>query len=257
MYIGTAQPLPSPPKRIVSLVPSITELLFSLGLAEETAGITKFCVRPNEWFRNKKRIGGTKTVNIEKVRQLKPDLVIANKEENVKEQVDILAAEFPVLLTDVGNLDDALRMIGDIGRLTGRALKAAEIAGKISSLFASLPVSAKPLPAAYLIWREPYMCAGGDCFINDMLNRAGFRNVFSQLARYPVITPDMLRESGCSYLLLSSEPYPFKEKHILELREILPTARIKLVDGEIFSWYGSRLLDAPAYFTRLTGALKA
>src|SRR4051812_42104384 len=108
------------PKRIVSVVPSQTELLYHLGLNEEVLGITKFCIHPQEWFRSKTRVGGTKTLNLETIRQLQPDLILANKEENEKDQIEALANEFPVWVTDVTNLNEAVQMIAAIGKLTGK-----------------------------------------------------------------------------------------------------------------------------------------
>lgn len=239
------------PQRIISLVPSQTELLYHLGLDAETIGITRFCVHPQAWFKTKLRIGGTKTVNIEKVRQLKPDLIIANKEENVKEQIEELAKDFPVWLTDVNNLSDALQMIADIGILTGRSLAANDLTDRISKAFGAIPKIEKPVKTAYLIWRKPYMAAGSDTFINDMLQQCSFENIFLNESRYPEVNIAKLQAANCELLLLSSEPYSFKQKHIDELTSLLPGTGIVLADGEFFSWYGSRLLQAPAYFKHL------
>jgi ABC-type Fe3+-hydroxamate transport system substrate-binding protein len=239
-------------QRIVSLVPSQTELLHYLGLEAETVGITKFCIHPQQWFATKARVGGTKTVNIPAVEALRPTLIIANKEENVKEQVEALAEKFPVWLTDVNTLEDALQMIADIGALTGTATRAKTLAGEISRYFSLLQQQqSRPVKTAYLIWRKPYMAAGGGTFINDMLSRCGFYNVLKDIARYPEVTIAQLVNTGCEMLLLSSEPYPFKQAHIDELLQAMPGTKILLVDGEMFSWYGSRLLLAPRYFLQI------
>ena len=244
------------PKRIVSLVPSQTELLFDLGLDAETIGITKFCVHPPGWFKTKERVGGTKTVNMDKVHQLKPDLIIANKEENVKEQIEELAKDCPVWLTDVNNFDDALKMIADIGTLTGKSAATTAIINNISKGFKSIPKIEKPVKTAYLIWRKPYMTIGGDTFINDMLLQCGFENIFADKTRYPEIKSGDLQTANCQLLLLSSEPYPFKQKHIDELSSQLPNTKIILADGEFFSWYGSRMLQSPAYFKQLIAQIQ-
>ncbi|MET0464340.1 MAG: helical backbone metal receptor [Chitinophagaceae bacterium] len=241
----------TPPQRIISLVPSQTELLADLGLEAQVAGITKFCIHPKEWFRSKSRIGGTKTLNIELIRSLQPDLIIANKEENVKEQVEELASFFPVWVSDVNNLEDALSMINEIGSITQTAAAAARIMAGVRQSFNLLPVYAIPRKAAYLIWKDPYMTVGSDTFIHSMLRAAGFENVFGDQTRYPVVDVADIKRSGCDYLFLSSEPYPFKQKHIEELQSLLPGVKIMLVDGEMFSWYGSRLLYAAEYFRRL------
>lgn len=246
------------PKRIISLVPSQTELLYDLGLDEETIGITKFCIHPAEWFRNKTRVGGTKTVNKAIIDLLRPDLIIANKEENVKEQVDELAAEYPVWVTDVNNLNDAQQMIRDIGELTNKRENALSITESINLNFLELSEQKttnrkQETKTAYLIWKSPYIAAAGDTFIHDMLNRCGFSNIFAHRRRYPEIKVSELQAANCQLLLLSSEPYPFKQEHLDELAQALPGTRILLVDGEPFSWYGSRLLHSPAYFRELIG----
>jgi ABC-type Fe3+-hydroxamate transport system substrate-binding protein len=235
------------PKRIVSLVPSQTELLYDLGLDECVVGITKFCVHPKAWFRSKQRVGGTKTVKLDVVTALQPDLILANKEENVQEQVEALRNIAPVWTSDISNLAETLDMIQAVGALTDTAATATTILERINNSFAALSGTSQR-KAAYLIWRDPYMTAGGDTFISDMLQYCGCTNVFAHQQRYPAITLEDIRESGADTVLLSSEPFPFKEKHIDEISAALPGTKVLLVDGEMFSWYGSRLLHAPAYF---------
>ncbi|WP_121355856.1 ABC transporter substrate-binding protein [Flavisolibacter nicotianae] len=243
--------IPETPRRIISLVPSQTELLYDLGLDEEVIGITKFCLHPERWFRTKERIGGTKNLNREKICALQPDLIIANKEENSREQVDELAKRFPVWVSDVQNLDDALQMTRSIGHLTGTAQKAGELAARIETEFEELDVPEARLRTAYLIWKDPYMTVGDDTFIHHLLEKAGFQNLFAGRQRYPETSIAALKELNCEVLLLSSEPYPFGQKHLNELQALLPHTKVVLADGEFFSWYGSRLLLAPAYFRQL------
>jgi ABC-type Fe3+-hydroxamate transport system substrate-binding protein len=239
------------PSRIISIVPSQTELLYFFGLDKEVIGITKFCVHPEKWFREKQRIGGTKTVNIPKIKELQPDLIIANKEENIKEQVEELAQDFPVWISDVNSLEEAYEMIERVGSMTGKQEKATTLLERIKTGFAQLVPRALKKRTAYLIWKDPYMTVGGDTFINDMLSAAGFYNIFQDRQRYPEITIEDLNQANCEILLLSSEPYPFKQKHIDHIQKQLPGAKILLVDGEAFSWYGSRLLHAADYFQEL------
>lgn len=241
----------SPPTRIISLVPSQTELLFDLGLNEQVIGITKFCVHPESWFRNKQRVGGTKNINLEKIIQIQPDLIIANKEENVQEQIEELAKYFPVWVSDINNLNDAFEMIKSIGEITGKNEKANDLITQIKTAFTQHQTPNTKLQTAYLIWKDPYMTVGGDTFIHHLIEKAGFENVFANEQRYPQISIADLRVANCELVLLSSEPYPFKQKHIEELQQQLPQAKIILVDGEMFSWYGGRLLQAPAYFKSL------
>ena len=252
MILESTNELPYIPKRIVSMVPSQTELLHWLGLEQETVGITKFCVHPSAWFSSKTRIGGTKSINPKIIDSLQPDLIIANREENLKEQVEELAVHYPVWVTDIQNLNNALQMITDIGRLTQKNNEAAllikEIRFRFGQLIPRQQTTSQKLRTAYLIWRHPYMTIGGDTFIHDMLVKCGFENIFADKCRYPETTVSELRTANCQLLLLSSEPYPFKREHIAELQESLPDTTILLADGEMFSWYGSRLLEAPGYF---------
>lgn len=262
--LGRSLVLSAPPQRIISLVPSQTELLYDLGLEPETVGITKFCVHPEYWFRQKTRVGGTKMIKPETIRQLQPDLIIANKEENVQEQVEALAAEYPVWVSDIHQLPQALEMIRSVGGMTGKSGQAEKIFQEIESGFETLKrkkiyltagtgtsIPANSLRTAYLIWKDPYMTAGSDTFIHDMLTHCGLDNIFGYTTRYPSISIEELQHGNCELLLLSSEPYPFREKHINELQSLLPRTKIILVDGEMFSWYGSRLRHAPAYFQTL------
>lgn len=251
MIITSAQHFIRPPRKIISLVPSQTELLAYLCLDKEVTGITKFCVHPSEWFKTKTRIGGTKTINIRLIKELQPDLIIANKEENLKEQIEVLAVDFAVWVTDVNNLEDALIMINDVGELTHKTTEAATLVTQIKNEFSQLPATNYNIQSAYLIWQNPYMAAGSDTFINDMLKHCGLKNAFEKQTRYPEITLDDLKIADCRLILLSSEPFPFEQKHVSELQQQLPGKKIILVDGEMFSWYGSRLLKAAGYFKQL------
>ena len=244
------------PGRIISLVPSQTELLFDLGLDQEVVGITKFCVHPPEWFYTKTRVGGTKSLHMNIINELQPDLVVANKEENVKEQVEELAERYPVWISDVSDLESACEMIAKVGTLTSREPQAESLLEKIKNNFSQLQLPASKPLAAYLIWNDPYMTAGKDTFIHSMMEAAGFQNAFAGYSRYPETNIEQLKAKNLDLLLLSSEPFPFKQKHVDEVRSILVNEgsvepQIVLVDGQMFSWYGSRLLYAPGYFREL------
>ena len=244
--------VPGHPERIISLVPSQTELLHDLDLGDRVVGITKFCIHPEAWFRSKARVGGTKQVDMEKVRALKPDLIIGNKEENTQADIEALEQEYPVWMSDVRDLDGALDMIRRVGLLTGTTRRSEALVSGIERAFAGLRPLTPPRSAAYLIWRDPLMVAGGDTFINDMLHRAGFSNAFAlRKERYVEITPAELAAADPDMILLSSEPYPFTEKHIIHFNMICPGTPVRLVDGEPFSWFGSRLLHTPAYVAGL------
>ncbi len=249
--LGNEMTINWPPKRIVSVVPSQTELLFELGLSEQIVGLTKFCIHPIERFAAKQKVGGTKKLRIEVIRELQPDLIIGNKEENSRADIELLQQEFPVWMSDIYNLEDAMQTISDIGALVDRQPEAAYLNHLINAGFSDLQTLALSKgidqTAAYVIWKDPYMFAGRNTFIDDILRKIGLRNVV-KADRYPEISISELIALEPQFVFLSSEPYPFKEKHIEELQQVLPQAKVILVDGEMFSWYGSRLVKAVQYF---------
>lgn len=243
-----------PPQRIVSLVPSQTELLFDLGLDEEVVGITKFCVHPQEKWRTRPKIGGTKKFHFDRIADLQPNLIIGNKEENDRHHIEQLTAQYPVWMSDIKTLDDALDMIVMIGELTGKAAASTALALRIHQAFTKIKNGQTGKPkrrAAFFIWKNPYMVAAADTFIDTMLEAAGFINVFADKTRYPEVTLAEVAARQPDALLLSSEPFPFSEKHFPEIRKECQQEAIKLVDGEMFSWYGSRMLKAAGYFVNL------
>ena len=235
-YLGTA--LKYPPQRIISLVPSLTELLFDLGMENEVIGITKFCIHPTHWFKSKLRIGGTKDIKLDKIQELKPDFIIASKEENVQEQVEALYPNACIFLTDIQNMEDALACLQELGKCFGKQSEANVIQQEIESSYNITPIS-PPKKVLYLIWKKPYMSIGKDTFIFQTLNNMGFNSVVNEY-RYPTVTTEEMKALAPDLILLSSEPYPFKQKDIKELQEEVGI-KVKLVDGEIFSWYGSRM----------------
>jgi ABC-type Fe3+-hydroxamate transport system substrate-binding protein len=254
--MGHQVTLPDLPQRIVSLVPSQTELLFDLGLADRIVGVTKFCIHPNEQVKSKTIVGGTKNFKLDVIDQLQPDLIIGNKEENYKEGIESLQQKYPVWMSDIYTLEDSLDMMQQLGTLTGTETKASALIQTIKKGFINLKPAKPTIRTAYFIWRGPYMAVGSNNFIDHVLQQSGFENVFTELERYPEISPEQLREVNPELILLSSEPYPFKQKHITEFQELCPQATIKVVDGEMFSWYGSRLQMAPSYLQEVINAAK-
>lgn len=254
--LGRSVTLEAPPQRIVSLVPSQTELLSFLELDDRVLGITRFCVRPESWQDEKTIVGGTKQVNLERAAELAPDLILANREENTPDDVEALADIAPVYVTDVPAVPDALAMIRAVGALVDRADSAHQLADAIEQRLDALDLT-PPIRAAYLIWREPFMTVGHDTIIHDIMTRGGFANVFDDRTRYPEVTLDALRTASPDVLLLPDEPFPFPQKNAFsdDLREGLPDTRIQFVDGQLFSWYGPRLLEAPAYLADLHAQL--
>jgi ABC-type Fe3+-hydroxamate transport system substrate-binding protein len=237
------------PRRIISLVPSQTELLFDLGLDDEIVGITDYCIHPREKCDQKVKIGGPKSVDFPLIENLRPDVIIANKEENDREEIEKLAEKYPVWISDIYTLEDALAMISGVGELVGKTQEADSIITHISSSL--LQFDQLSIRAGYFIWQKPYMVAGGETFINEMLKKCGLINIFESLSRYPAVTEDQIHEAQPDIILLCSEPYSFEEKHVLEFKEKFPFAKVFIVDGEIFSWYGSRLQYAGNYFADL------
>jgi ABC-type Fe3+-hydroxamate transport system substrate-binding protein len=238
-----------PPQRIISLVPSQTELFFDLGLGDRVVGITKFCVHPLEWKKSKTKVGGTKNFNLEKIDELKPDLIIGNKEENEERRIKKLSEKYPVWMSDIIDWKSAMEMIQQVGDLVNEGLKANVLVNEIQKGFSGVE-QFRPYRTLYFIWKEPWMAAGKNTFIGTMLSKIGLLNCVDE-ERYPTFTLQEIKRLSPELILLSSEPYPFKEKHIQDFQMILPKAKIVLVDGEMFSWYGSRLLKAPDYFTSL------
>ena len=256
--MGRQIELPNTPQRIVSLVPSQTELLFDLGLGDRVVGLTKYCVHPAEEVKRKTKIGGTKRFDLEQIRNLQPDLIIGNKEENYLEGINALEQDFPVWMSDIFTLEDALDMIDKLGELLEVKQATGQLIIDIRTAYNSSTSGHGNLKsAAYFIWRKPWMPAASKTFIDDMLPRASFSNVFGDLERYPEVSLEQLGEAKPEYVLLSSEPYPFKQRHVEEIQEVCPDSRVLLVDGEMFSWYGSRLLKAAAYLKQLQQEIAA
>ncbi len=244
--LGRELKLLQTPRRVVSLVPSITELVLDLGLGERLVGRTKFCIHPEEVVSHIQIIGGTKNIRLDRVKELNPDLILANKEENVEFQVSELAKEFPVYVSNVKGEDSALQMISHLGTIL--ELEALDLINEITQASEAFKIQKQQLGSAvYIIWNKPMMAAGADTFIHQMLEAAGFRNAIKSL-RYPVLTKETLSELDPDYILLSSEPFPFKEEHVHAFKKDYPNAKILLVDGEMFSWYGSKMTKSYNYF---------
>jgi ABC-type Fe3+-hydroxamate transport system substrate-binding protein len=234
-----------PLKRIVSLVPSQTELLYYFGLEQEVVAITKFCIHPKIWYAEKQRIGGTKKLNIDIIIDLKPDIIIGNKEENTKEDISILEKVVPVWMSDVNTFDAALDFILDIGLLFGKIEIAKTLNAEITSGFQKLETIGQGRSVLYFIWDDPAYVVGKNTFIDAIISKLGFTNV-CETERYPALSD--LNDVNPDFIFLSSEPFPFSENHRKKFQELFPSSKVILVDGEMFSWYGSRMLLAIDYF---------
>lgn len=258
--IGNTITLEAVPQRIISLVPSQTELLFDLGLEDRIVGITKFCVHPYHLKSTKKIIGGTKKVHIEKIKLLQPDIIIANKEENTEEIVAALQDIAPVWVSNIITIQDSLDMITELGKLFAVRTQAQQWIDKINYALADFTTfmqGREVQKAAYFIWKNPYMAAGGDNFINEMLKLNNFTNIYEGRGRYPEIIIQKMRIQGDpDVVFLSSEPYPFKEEDAFEIGRFTHHAKTIFIDGEMFSWYGSRMVKAFPYFKQLQERLE-
>ena len=235
--------------RIISLVPSITETLFDFGLTNiEIVGRTKFCIHPKNKVEKVAQIGGTKNIDVEKIKAINPDLIIANKEENVKDQVEELMPYFPVWLTEIDTLEDNTQFLKELGKRLDKSEIANKWIEKVKDAFPQKTLN-KDLSYSYLIWKKPYMTIGHDTFIHHILERLGLKNTHIHQSRYPMIEISDMENSD--FILLSTEPYPFQEKHKVELLEQLPNKKIIIVDGEAFSWYGTHLAKCKRYYQDL------
>ena len=240
-----------PPKRIISLVPGITDTLYALELEEKIVGRTRYCIHPKEKVQQAEIIGGTKQMNLEKIRALQPDLIFAEKEENTKEMVEELEKEFPVYVSEVQSVQDAYNMMNDLGELTNRKLAAEQLLATIQAGFQSLPKAGHGKRIAYVIWRKPYMVVGDNTYIQSIFEMMGFENAFSAFeGRYPAVTEAEFQKAELDDLFLASEPFPFKDEHVAEFSKLLPGVNIRIVDGEMF-WYGPRMIEAAKYINRV------
>ena len=256
--MGQKVEVPLHPQRIISLVPSQTELLCALGLENEIVGLTRFCIHPWNKVGEKPRIGGTKDFDIDKIKSLKPDLIIGNKEENYEEGIEELKKHFPVWMSDIYTLDDACEMMNAIGEICNKHDAVNALVTEIKAGFHKLSIDnyqSSIRSCAYFIWRKPYMVVASGTFVDHLLGLLG-RNVFGDLNRYPAVSKEQIDAQKPDIIFLSSEPYSFTDRHKAEFRAICPDARILIVNGELFSWYGSRLKYTAPYFESLRRQFK-
>jgi len=235
--MGREVSVTSLPQRIISLVPSITEYLFALGLGDRVVGITKFCIYPAKWFKNKPRIGGTKTPDVAKIKSLGPDLIIGNKEENRVEDIERLREIAPVWMSDVNSIEDMYAMLRSIAEMVGKATESEAWIEKWKLYFNHNHNKGQGKRALYFIWKDPEMVVGKDTYIDAYMESIGYVNAVKEV-RYPML--NALENCKPEVVLLSTEPYPFKEADFAYFQRIFPEAEIALVSGEEFSWYGVR-----------------
>ena len=233
--------------RILSLCPSLTELVFDLGAGAELVGITRYCIHPAEGVRRVEQVGGTKDPSLERIVALRPDIVLLNQEENRLEDAERLEdAGLHCLTTFPHDLPETAEMVRVIAAALGRAPAGEAIAGDIevrAERVRAAAAGAPALPFAYLIWRKPWMSVNRDTFTDALLRNAGGANVFGgHPERFPSVSAQELAAAAPELVLLSSEPFPFEARHGLELARLtgLPETCFRLVDGELLSWHGSR-----------------
>jgi len=249
--------------RIVSLVPSITELLFSLGLQENMVGRTGFCVHPKAHVRRVAKVGGTKTVDVARIRKLGATHLVVNIDENPRPVVEELAAIVPnIIVTHPIQPEDNLGLYCLLGGIFGREAQAEALCTAFSRELDTTREFAAKLTrerVLYLIWKSPWMTVSRDTYISRMLDLVGWETVPAQaLSRYPSVdlSVDLMRDVGL--VLLSSEPYSFVERHVVALRAELPPEsdpRVDLIDGGMTSWYGSRAIEGLRYLRELRAAV--
>jgi len=259
--LGREISLKNSPKRIISLVPSQTELLCSLALENELVGVTKFCIHPYHLKSTKTIVGGTKKVDFEKIKSLKPDFILCNKEENSYNFLPELEKIAPTYFSDVTTIQDSIDLILNLGSIFNRRTESKNLVEKIAFKLADFKHFIKEQPTrkvAYFIWAKPWMVAGNDTYINELLKLNKFENIYANMSRYPKIDISKIRHDGDpEVIILSSEPFPFKDEHAMEIANYSNRAITVFGDGELFSWHGSRLLLAFDYFKELHKKLES
>ncbi|MDS9470757.1 helical backbone metal receptor [Sporosarcina pasteurii] len=210
-HLGRKVQIARSPKRIISLCPAITATLFSLGLENEIVGRTRYCIHPKNKVEKAAIVGGTKEINLKKIRDLQPDLIIAEKEENTKEIVQQLEHEFPVYVCEVQSIEENDRMIRDIGSITNSQHEATSLIQRIKDAFANLP-NLHGKRVAYVIWKDPYMVVGHSTYIQSVLEAMNAVNPFTKFeSRYPIVSFKDIQRAKLDYLFLATEPYTFTE----------------------------------------------
>lgn len=251
------------PPRIASLVPSLTELVCALGLAHRLVARTGYCIHPAEAVRDVPKVGGTKDVNLAKLRRLAPTHVLLNVDENRAETAAALRAFVPgVVVTHPCSPQDNLALVDQLAAAFAAEPGVAERAAALrAELVDELAVIAAqqfaPQRVLYLIWREPWMTVARDTYIARMLATVGWQTLpdveggAMGAARYPRIDPAAPWLADVERVLLSSEPYRFEDGHVAEARALCPQARVQMVDGELLSWYGPRAAAGLRYLRAL------
>ncbi len=250
--------------RVVSLCPSTTELIFQLGGEDRLIGVTNWCIHPAEGVKRIEKVGGTKDPDVQRIIELAPDLVFFNEEENRKEDAEVLdAAGIPLHVSFPKTVVESIELIRSIGNAIGRVESAESLAQQAESALALVGgqcAGLEPVRYAYLIWRKPWMAAGADTYLTDLLGLAGGLNVMAAGGeRYPALALAQLVEADPQVILLCSEPFPFKDEHIQELRGHpgLSNRIFILADGEALTWHGSRTLEGIPYAQEILGQARS
>jgi len=259
--------LPAYPRRLVSLVPSITETLFALGVGERVVGVTDYCTHPPEEVARVTKVGGTKDPHLEAILQLAPDLVILNDEENRREDFTWLAERgLPLYVTAPRKVADGIAMIDKLGALLGCQPQSGPLAQTLRSRYDRLATEVAGQPRLRVfcpIWRKPWMSFNRDTYIDDMLWCGGGENVLrARTDRYFTLTLEEVETLSPQVVLLPSEPYPFATKHIVHLTPLRDTpagraGHFYCVDGRALCWYGPRIADGLEQLARLFAYVRA
>lgn len=244
------------PKRIISLVPSLTETLYDLNLEENILGITKSCTHPVHFKHTKTIIGDVKDVEIEKIKDLQPHIVFCNKGENSLETIKKLQEFTQVYVTVVKTIDDSIRLVEKLGLILNRRVDAKLINHKINLKLEDFTQFIKEYDvkkAGYFIGYNPWVAAGDNTFINALLALNKFENIYTNKEdMYPIIEAKKIRlEGDPDFVFFPSHPFAFNDKHIFEMGRFTHHASAVYVDGQMFSWFGSRLIKSFDYFKSL------
>jgi ABC-type Fe3+-hydroxamate transport system substrate-binding protein len=250
--VSPGYPLPMPPERIVSLVPSLTEALFAFGVGERVVGRTRYCLWPPRGVGRVAKVGGTKKVDVQRVLSLEPDLIVAVREENSREDVEgLMGAGVEVFVGAPETVEDATTMLRELAERVGASGElAGAVLGPIERVYGRLRAEqpADPRRVFVPIWRDPYMSVGSDTYVHDVLKTCGGENVCGDRTRYPIVKLEEVEEMAPEVVLLPDEPYPFSAEDLPEFYGLdVPAARsdrIHLVDGKLLTWYGPRMASS-------------
>lgn len=238
----------APPKRVVSLVPSLTEVLFDLGAGASVAGVTSFCIHPPQARETAAVVGGTKNPKVDVIRQLAPDLVYMNLEENLKRHAEAIREFAPVFVTEPKKVADVESLILQLARIHAREREGDAIVSRLAAALEEVRRKARRFTFAVAIWKNPWMWCGGDTYVSNLVAEAGGLNVFAGQTRYPTLqAEDVVREHRPEVIFLPDEPYLFTDDDAADLRAKTGARVVGPFAGDLFTWHGTRTVEGLAF----------